>query len=105
PVSYGETGTLPAGVTLNTSTGLISGTPTNFGTFNVTVSATNGSGTGTQGLAITIALPLPVISSPTTAAGVPGTPFSYQIVANNLTTSYSVTGSLPSGITLNTSTG
>jgi len=56
PLSYSlVAGTLPTGVTLGTGTNVISGTPTQTGTFNVTVGATNGTGTGTQALAITIA--------------------------------------------------
>ena len=43
PTSYGATG-LPAGLTVNTGTGLISGTPTAAGTSTVTLSATNSSG-------------------------------------------------------------
>ena len=53
PTSYGATG-LPAGLTLNSKTGLISGTPTVAGTSSVTLSATNSSGTGHATLALTI---------------------------------------------------
>ena len=56
--SYGETGTLPTGVTLNTGTGLISGTSTTNGSFPVTIIAisTNGNGTSiAKNLTITIA--------------------------------------------------
>jgi PKD repeat protein len=45
---------LPAGLTVNTSTGLISGTPTAAGTTSVTLSVTNGNGTGTKVLPLTI---------------------------------------------------
>ncbi|HEY1792878.1 MAG TPA: YDG domain-containing protein [Opitutaceae bacterium] len=55
PTSYSVTGTLPAGVTLTSSSGLISGTPTNNGSFSVTIGAINGGGTGTATLLITIA--------------------------------------------------
>ncbi len=55
PTSYSVTGTLPGNVTVNTGTGLISGTPSGSGTFNVTIGATNSSGTGTAPLTINIA--------------------------------------------------
>ncbi len=45
PASYGVAPILPPGLTLNPSTGLISGTPTAIGTTPVTISATNPNGT------------------------------------------------------------
>ena len=42
-LSYGASG-LPAGLSINSATGLISGTPTAAGTSNVTVTATDGTG-------------------------------------------------------------
>ena len=39
-------GSLPAGMSLNTSTGAITGTPTAAGSFSITVTGTNGFGTG-----------------------------------------------------------
>jgi hypothetical protein len=48
---------LPAGLTVNTTTGLISGTPTTPGGTTVTISATNNHGTGSAPLFITIVAP------------------------------------------------
>jgi hypothetical protein len=53
PTSYGASG-LPPNLSINPSTGLISGTTTQSGTFNVGLSATNESGTGTAGLQLTV---------------------------------------------------
>ena len=46
---------------------------------------------------ISPAVPVPVISSATTAAATVGTAFSYQITASNTPTSYAATG-LPGGL-------
>ena len=54
PSSYGATG-LPAGLSVNSGTGLISGTPTTAATSTVTLSASNSGGTGTATLTLTIA--------------------------------------------------
>lgn len=53
PTSFGASG-LPAGLTVNTLTGSITGTPTAAGSTNATITATNGAGTASAGLAITI---------------------------------------------------
>jgi uncharacterized protein YhjY with autotransporter beta-barrel domain len=103
PTSYNATG-LPPGLTVNTATGLISGVPTATGTFNASVSATNGTGTGTLGVTFTITLGPPVITSAATAQGATGVAFSYQITATNSPTSFNATG-LPAGLSINTSTG
>jgi Putative Ig domain len=104
PTSYSATG-LPSGLSVNSSTGRISGNPTASGTSMVGLSATNASGTGTATLTLTIAAAAtPVITSATTASGTVGSSFSYQIAATNSPTSYNATG-LPSGLSVNSSTG
>jgi len=53
PTSFNATG-LTNGLSVNTETGLISGTPTTAGIFTSTISATNNGGTGTATLTLTI---------------------------------------------------
>jgi hypothetical protein len=54
PITFKQTGTLPKGVTFNTSTGVLSGTPTAFGTFNFTFTATNTAGSTTQNFTLVV---------------------------------------------------
>ena len=54
PTGYYATG-LPAGLTIDSTTGLISGSPFSPGTYNVLVAVTNASGTTTSNLTLTIA--------------------------------------------------
>lgn len=105
PVQYGATG-LPAGLAINASSGLITGTPTTPGTVVGSVSVTSGGQTNNANISITIAAAAntSLITSSTTATGTVGTAFSYTITASNSPTSYNITG-LPAGLTANTTTG
>lgn len=53
PTSYSAIG-LPAGLTIDTASGIISGIPPSFGTYNVTILATNAGGSGSANLVLTI---------------------------------------------------
>lgn len=61
PMAYDATG-LPPGLAVNTSTGVISGLPTATGSYSVAISATNGVGTTTETLALTVGTALTTVS-------------------------------------------
>ena len=98
---------LPPGLTLDTSTGAVTGTPTTNGTYNFTITAT-GWGTCTGSQAYTITIDCPAITLAALAnAGTVNTPYSSSAAASPAGTyNYAVTASsLPPGLTLDTSTG
>lgn len=104
PTSFGAS-SLPPG--LNIVSNVISGTPTQAGSYTVALSATNASGTGTATLRIDISSALigvPEITSNATAAGEVGVSFTYNISASNSPTSYGASG-LPNGLGVNATTG
>ncbi len=101
-------GSLPAGLTLSASTGIISGTPTTAETADFTVTATNLSGSDSKNLRIIIDGAPPVITSVSPLlAGTIGSAYSVTLAATSATAvTWSVTsGSLPAGLSLAASTG
>jgi len=109
--TYGYTGTLPPGLGLSASTGLLAGTPTTTGTYSFWVSANNNAGTAWTGM-ITVSVTSSLIApsftaqTPPTSATV-GTAYAYQFqVTGNPAPAYSLaSGSLPGGLALNGTTG
>jgi len=64
PTSYGATG-LPTGLNINSSTGEISGTTAQTGSFPVTITATNSDGTTSVTLTLTLDVNAPSTDTPT----------------------------------------
>ena len=112
PYTYSiSAGALPPGLTLNSSTGAITGTVSSAGAFSFTVQVTD-SGlpvqTAAQSATITV-LPQPLMLVCTASgSGVVGTTYLATCQASSGTAPYVysvATGFLPPGVTLNTSTG
>jgi len=84
PTSYNTSPNPPApGLTVNTTTGAISGTPTTVGNYSVTLSATNAGGTGTKGVTFVIN------SGPTAIATIsPAAVYTGDIVTLDASASY-----------------
>ncbi|MDH6119877.1 hypothetical protein ABH930_001117 [Kitasatospora sp. GAS204A] len=110
-LSYAATG-LPAGLSIDSSTGLISGTPTASGTSNVTVTATDSTGpSGSTTFSWTVdavAGNTVTVTNPGTQTSTVGSGASLQIAAGDSasgqTLTYSATG-LPAGLSINSTTG
>jgi N-acetylneuraminic acid mutarotase len=109
--SYSVTsGALPTGLALNAATGAITGTPTAGGTFNFRIAATSGSCSAARDYTVTIACASLTITTTTLPAGTVGSDYSQTIGVTPAAPAGSynftlLTGSLPSGLTLNTTTG
>jgi hypothetical protein len=103
-----DAGSLPAQLSLNSSTGVISGTPTSVGSSTFTVRVTSGSGqTATRQLTITIYAPLAVSTTSLPQATV-NAPYSATLTAAGGNGSYAWSlsaGALPAGLSLNGSSG
>ncbi|MDX1902796.1 MAG: putative Ig domain-containing protein [Thermonemataceae bacterium] len=101
-------GTLPAGLSLNASTGLISGTPTGAaGSSNFTITATEGGCSASAAYSIAVSCPTISFTNTTASDATVGTAYNLDASAtgNTATLSYSVSPALPAGLSLNTSTG
>jgi hypothetical protein len=105
-------GSLPAGLTMQPSSGVISGSPTTQGTFTFTVAAIDSSPTPqsqSQSLAIIIGAPGPLaITTLSLLDGALGTPYNAKVAALGGTPPYTwsiSTGALPAHVSLNASTG
>ncbi|MFZ0230973.1 MAG: putative Ig domain-containing protein, partial [Mycobacterium sp.] len=105
-----SSGNLPGGLVLNTSTGAITGTPTATGTFNFTAKVVD-AGTPQQSATANLSIQINGALTITTASlpsGVLNQSYNQSVAATGGLTPYTwslTAGSLPSGLSLNTSTG
>jgi hypothetical protein len=109
PYSWSITsGALPAGLFLDTTTGIISGSPAAIGTTSVTLEVTDSSGgKASEALFITVD-PAPSIITASLPDGALGVPYSQTLVVSGGASpfSWSVTsGALPAGLSLDATTG
>ncbi|MXV17052.1 YDG domain-containing protein [Hufsiella ginkgonis] len=105
PYQYAVTsGTLPDGLTLNTTSGLLSGTPTTANTYNFTITATDATSTSaSKAYSIVVSAPAIVVSPASLTAATVGTSYNESISASggNVPYTFAVTaGALPAGLSL-----
>ena len=100
-----ESGPLPTGVTFNPATNVLSGTPTTFGTFSDTFTATNGvSPDATQPFTLVVNA-APVITSANTTTFLANQADSFTVTFTGFPApSLSESGTLPQGVTFNSGT-
>ena len=99
-------GSLPTGLSLNSSTGVISGTPTSSSNATFTIRATEfGGAYSDRQFTMPNASPIWSTASGTLVLGVAGSAYSYQLSAtDDGSITYSIiSGSLPSGLSLSSS--
>ncbi len=104
-------GSLPPGLSLNSATGVISGTPTTAGTYTFTSQAKDSNGYTDTATCTIVVQPVPIdLECGSCGGGKPtiGTPYSSQLSVIGGTGPFTfsiISGSLPPGLTLNTTTG
>jgi hypothetical protein len=94
---------LPHGLSIDSCSGSVSGTPTTPGSSSGVITASNTGGSASETVPF-IVYPVPVITSPLSVTGKLNEPFSTTITATGNPTSFGATG-LPPGLSLNPATG
>jgi hypothetical protein len=102
PTSYGASG-LPGGLSLDSSTGLISGAPVAAGASTVTLTATNDGGTGTASMVLTVA-PAPPVGGPALSLNASSIAFGDVTLGTPSTQSLTLTSTGTSAVTITSET-
>lgn len=110
PYTYAvTTGNLPAGLTLNSNTGAITGTPTSAGTANFTITATDTNGCTTSvAYSIVVSCSVITLTPATLPDGGTTIPYNQSVSASGGAAPYTyalTAGNLPAGLTLDANTG
>lgn len=100
-----SSGSLPAGISLNSSSGVLSGTPTTAGTFNFTLRATNAGGFVEASQQVTVQPPLPTWTDQALANVVALDSYLDGVTAQHASLYEVSSGTLPTGLALNALTG
>src|SRR5207248_838393 len=103
--TWSETGALPAGITLNSATGNLSGTPTVNGSFPITVKVTDTNLCfATSSYTLTINCQTITVTNPVTNTGTVNQAFSQMFTQSGAhgTATFTTASTLPTGFTLAT---
>jgi hypothetical protein len=106
--SFAETGALPSGVSFNTTTGILSGTPLpgSGGTYALTFTPTNAVATGPAQSFTLVVNEVPQVTSANSTTFTVGTSGTFTVTANGFPAAhFAESGTLPNGVSFNTATG
>ena len=103
PISFSAR-PLPFGLSVDSATGVIQGTPVDSGTFDVTLGTANLCASASTNLTLTITASVPTITSSLSVTGAEQLAFSYQITATESPLAFGAQG-LPQGLAVDPLTG
>ena len=109
-LSYSDGGTLPPGLSVGSSSGSITGTPTTAGAYSVTITATDNAGfqataSFTWTITNTVSVTNPGDQSDTSGSAITPVPLAASDSSSTATISYSAGSSLPPGLSIDPASG